>query len=214
MTPDGGGGVVAVDHPLVRHKLGLLRDRRTPAQSVRALVRELALLLTYEATKDFPVEEVEVETPLETARVARLQGKKVAVCPILRAGLGMLDGVLALVPAARVGFIGLYRDEATLEPVDYYAKLPDSLADRSVLLLDPMVATGGSTARAARLVKDAGAERVRLVALVTAPEGVARMQEEHPDVGIVCAAVDRGLDERGYIRPGLGDAGDRLYGTR
>jgi uracil phosphoribosyltransferase len=211
MTP---AGVVAVDHPLVAHKLGLLRDRSTPAREVRALVRELALLLTYEATKDFPVEEVEVETPLEPTRVARLSGKKLAVCPILRAGLGMLDGVLALVPAARVGFIGLYRDETTLEPVDYYAKLPEALADRFVLLLDPMLATGGSTCRAARLVKEVGAERVRLVALVAAPEGVARMREEHPDVGIVCAAVDRALDERGYIRPGLGDAGDRLYGTR
>jgi uracil phosphoribosyltransferase len=211
MTP---AGVVVVDHPLVAHKLGLLRDRETPAQLFRELVRELALLLTYEATKDFPTEEAEIETPLEPARVRRLSGKKVAVCPILRAGLGMLDGVLAVLPSARVGFIGLYRDEATLEPVDYYSRLPGSLAERSVLLLDPMLATGGSTCRAATLVKEAGAERVRLVALVAAPEGVERMQAEHPDVGIVCAAVDRGLDERGYIRPGLGDAGDRLYGTR
>jgi len=213
MSP-GDGGVVEVTHPLVAHKLGLLRDRATPSQQFRELVRELALLLTYEATKDFPVEEVEIETPLERARVRRLAGKKVAVCPILRAGLGMLDGVLALLPAARVGFIGLYRDEATLEPVDYYSRLPGSLDERWVLLLDPMLATGGSTCRAAHLVKEAGADQVRLVALVAAPEGIARMRDEHPDVGIVCAAVDRGLDERGFILPGLGDAGDRLYGTR
>jgi uracil phosphoribosyltransferase len=206
--------VVVVDHPLVQHKLGLLRDKTTPTQVFRQLVDELTLLLTYEATKDMATEESEIETPLERTTVQRISGKKVAVCPILRAGVGMLDGVLSLISGARVGFIGLYRNEDTLEPVEYYVKLPQDIAERDVLILDPMLATGNSTAAAVTTVKRAGAHSIRLIAIIAAPEGVERLQSEHPDVAIVVAAIDRELNERGYIVPGLGDAGDRLYGTR
>ena len=208
------GMVVEVDHPLVQHKLGLLRDRETTTQMFRQLVNELTLLLTYEATKDLADEEIEIETPLERMSARRISGKKVAICPILRAGVGMLDGVLSLVPGARVGFIGLYRNEETLEPVEYYVKLPGDIADRDVILLDPMLATGNSTAAAVELVKRAGATSVRLIALIAAPEGIGRVHADHPDVRIVVAAVDRELNEHGYILPGLGDAGDRLYGTK
>jgi len=207
-------GVVQVDHPLVQHKLGLLRDRDTTTQMFRQLVNELTLLLTYEATKDLADEEIEVETPLERTPARRISGKKVAICPILRAGMGMLDGVLSLIPGARVGFIGLYRNEETLEPVEYYVKLPDDLAERDVILLDPMLATGNSTAAAIELVKSSGATSVRLIALIAAPEGIHRVRAAHPDVRIVVAAVDRELNDKGYILPGLGDAGDRLYGTK
>jgi uracil phosphoribosyltransferase len=206
--------VVVVDHPLVQHKLGLLRDETTPTQVFRQLVDELTLLLTYEATKDMATEESEIETPLERTTVQRISGKKVAVCPILRAGVGMLDGVLSLISGARVGFIGLYRNEDTLEPVEYYVKLPHDIAERDVLILDPMLATGNSTAAAVATVKRAGAYSIRLIAIIAAPEGIERLQSEHPDVAIVVAAIDRELNERGYIVPGLGDAGDRLYGTR
>ena len=175
---------------------------------------ELTLLLTYEATKDMATEDVEIETPLERTTVHRISGKKVAVCPILRAGVGMLDGVLSLVPGARVGFIGLYRNEETLQPVDYYVKLPGDVADRDVILLDPMLATGNSTAAAVETVKRAGATSVRLIALIAAPEGIERIHRDHPDVWVVVASVDRQLNEKGYIVPGLGDAGDRLYGTK
>jgi uracil phosphoribosyltransferase len=208
------GPVVAVDHPLVQHKLGLLRDETTTTQMFRQLVNELTLLLTYEATKDLATETVEVTTPNERASVARISGKKVAICPILRAGVGMLDGVLSLISGARVGFIGLYRDEETLQPVEYYVKLPQDIAARDVIILDPMLATGNSTAAAVTLVKDAGAHSVRLIALIAAPEGIERIHADHPDVRIVVAAVDRGLNEHGFIVPGLGDAGDRLYGTK
>lgn len=206
--------VVEVDHPLVRHKLGLLRDVTTTTQMFRQLVNELTLLLTYEATKTLADEEVEIETPLERMGAHRISGKKVAVCPILRAGVGMLDGVLSLIPGARVGFIGLYRNEETLQPVEYYVKLPNDIADRDVLLLDPMIATGNSTAAAVASVKGAGAASIRLIALIASPEGIVRIHRDHPDVAIVVAAVDRGLNEKGYIVPGLGDAGDRLYGTK
>jgi uracil phosphoribosyltransferase len=206
--------VVVVDHPLVQHKLGLLRDQTTPTQMFRQLVDEVTLLLTYEATKDLATEEVEIETPLERTSVQRISGKKVAVCPILRAGVGMLDGVLSLISGARVGFIGLYRNEETLEPVEYYVKLPQDIAERDVILLDPMLATGNSTAAAVATVKQAGAESIRLIAIIAAPEGIQRLQSEHPDVTIVVAAIDRELNERGYIVPGLGDAGDRLFGTK
>ena len=206
--------VVEVDHPLVRHKLGLLRDVTTPTQQFRQLVNELTLLLTYEATKTLADEAVEIETPLERMGARRISGKKVAVCPILRAGVGMLDGVLSLIPGARVGFIGLYRDEETLQPVEYYVKLPNDIAERDVLLLDPMLATGNSTAAAVETVKAAGASSIRLIALIATPEGIARIHRDHPDVSIVVASVDRGLNEKGYIVPGLGDAGDRLYGTK
>jgi uracil phosphoribosyltransferase len=208
------GKVVEVTHPLVQHKLSYLRDKHTPTVHFRKLVNEVTLLLTYEATKDFPTEQVEIETPLERTRVPRISGKKVAVCPVLRAGMGMLDGVLSLISGARVGFIGLYRNEETLEPVEYYVKLPADLHQRDAIVLDPMLATGNSSAAAVAAVKDAGAQSVTLVCLVAAPEGIERLHGEHPDVTIVCAAIDRGLDERGYIVPGLGDAGDRLYGTK
>jgi uracil phosphoribosyltransferase len=206
--------LVVVDHPLVQHKLGLLRDRDTPTQVFRQLVDELTLLLTYEATKDMATENVEIETPLERTTVHRISGKKVAVCPILRAGVGMLDGVLSLISGARVGFIGLYRNEETLGPVEYYVKLPQDIAQRDVILLDPMLATGNSTAAAVATVKGAGAQSIRLIAIIAAPEGIERIQAEHPDVAIVVAAVDRELNDKGYIVPGLGDAGDRLYGTK
>jgi uracil phosphoribosyltransferase len=210
----GPGTVVEVTHPLVRHKLGLLRDVTTTTQQFRQLVNELTLLLTYEATKDLADEEVEIETPLEWTTGRRISGKKVAVCPILRAGVGMLDAVLSLVPGARVGFIGLYRDEETLEAVEYFVKLPNDVADRDAILLDPMLATGNSTAAAVATLKAAGATSIRLIALIAAPEGIARIHRDHPDVSIVVASVDRGLNEKGFIVPGLGDAGDRLYGTK
>jgi uracil phosphoribosyltransferase len=197
-----------VTHPLVQHKLSYLRDKDTPTVHFRKLVEEVTLLLTYEATKDFPTEDVEIETPLERAPFPRISGKKVAVCPVLRAGVGMLDGVLSLISGARVGFIGMYRDEETLEPV------PADMSERHAIVLDPMLATGNSSAEAIRLVKEAGSQTVTLVSLVAAPPGIEHIQREHPDVHIVCAAIDRGLNERGFIVPGLGDAGDRLYGTK
>jgi uracil phosphoribosyltransferase len=208
------GVVIEVLHPLVQHKLSYLRDKDTPTVHFRKIANEVTLLLTYEATKDFPTEEVEIETPLETTTVRRIQGKKVAVCPVLRAGMGMLDGVLSLVSGARVGFIGLYRDEETLEPVEYYVKLPTDLTERDAIVLDPMLATGNSSVAAIDKVKEAGARSVTLVCLVSAPQGIERVHAEHPDVRIVTASIDRGLDERGFIVPGLGDAGDRLYGTK
>jgi uracil phosphoribosyltransferase len=208
------GRLTVVTHPLVQHKLSYLRDHATPTVHFRKLVNELTLLLTYEATKDFPTEPAEIETPLERMTAQRISGKKVAVCPVLRAGIGMLDGVLSLVSSARVGFIGLYRDEETLEPVQYFVKLPTDLAQRDAIVLDPMLATGNSSSAAVGAVKEAGAQSVTLVCLVAAPEGIEHLHAEHPDVHVVCAAVDRGLNERGFIVPGLGDAGDRLYGTK
>ena len=215
-TPSASGtrSVTEVLHPLVLHKLGLLRDITTPTQMFRQLVNELTLLLTYEATKDLADEEIEIETPLEQTTARRISGKKVAICPILRAGIGMLDAVLSLIPGARVGFIGLYRDEETLEAVEYFVKLPGDIADRDVILLDPMLATGNSTTAAVETVKGAGATSVRLIALIAAPEGIERIHRDHPDVAIVVAAIDRALNEKGFIVPGLGDAGDRLYGTK
>ncbi len=180
----------------------------------RQLVNELTLLLTYEATKELATETVEIETPLEWTSAERISGKKVAVCPILRAGMGMLDGVLSLIPGARVGFIGLYRNEETLQAVEYFVKLPNDISDRDVILLDPMLATGNSTAAAVTIVKHAGATSVRLIALIAAPEGIERIHREHPDVSIVVASIDTALNEKGFIVPGLGDAGDRLYGTK
>jgi uracil phosphoribosyltransferase len=206
--------VVEVDHPLVRHKLGLLRDVTTTTQMFRQLVNELTLLLTYEATKELATETVDIETPLQWTSAERITGKKVAVCPILRAGMGMLDGVLSLIPGARVGFIGLYRNEETLEAVEYFVKLPNDIADRDVILLDPMLATGNSTAAAVTIVKGAGATSIRLIALIAAPEGIERIHREHPDVSIVVASIDTALNDKGFIVPGLGDAGDRLYGTK
>ncbi len=210
----GARVVTEVTHPLVQHKLALLRDRRTSTADFRRLVNEITTLLTYEATKEFPTEEVRVETPLEWTTVHRISGKKVAVCPVLRAGMGMLDGVLSLVSGARVGFIGLYRNEETLEAVEYFVKFPRDLSVRDAIILDPMLATGNSSAAAVTAVKGAGARAITLICLVAAPEGIKRLHDEHPDVHIVCASVDRALNERGYIVPGLGDAGDRLYGTK
>ena len=206
--------VTEVRHPLVQHKLGLLRDTSTDTQMFRQLVNELTLLLTYEATKDLSTEAAEISTPLERMTAQRISGKKVAVCPILRAGVGMLDGVLSLIPVARVGFIGLYRNEETLEPVEYYVKLPNDISERDVILLDPMLATGNSTAAAVTTVKAAGATSIRLIALIAAPAGIERIHRDHPEVSIVVAGIDRELNEKGYIVPGLGDAGDRLYGTK
>jgi uracil phosphoribosyltransferase len=206
--------VTEVRHPLVRHKLGLLRDVNTDTEMFRRLVNELTLLLSYEATKEMSLEQIDVETPLERTTAQRIPGKKVAVCPILRAGMGMLDGVLSLIPVARVGFIGLYRNEDTLEPVEYYVKLPADIADRDVLLLDPMLATGNSTAHAIDVLKRAGASQISLISLIAAPEGVERIRTAHPDVHVIVASIDSHLNEKGYIVPGLGDAGDRLYGTK
>jgi uracil phosphoribosyltransferase len=206
--------VTEVTHPLVRHKLGLLRDVETDTEMFRRLVNELTLLLTYEATKDMGTEEIEVQTPLEPTRARRISGKKVAVVPILRAGMGMLDGVLSLIPVARVGFVGLYRDEETLQPVEYFQKLPQDIADREVILLDPMLATGNSTAAAVAILERAGATHITLIALIAAPEGIAHIEEEHPEVRVVVASIDSHLNEKGFIVPGLGDAGDRLYGTK
>jgi uracil phosphoribosyltransferase len=206
--------LTVVSHPLVQHKLSYLRDRETPTVHFRKLANEVTLLLTYEATKDLATEPVEIETPLERMVAERISGKKVAVCPVLRAGVGMLDGVLSLVSSARVGFLGMYRDEETLEPVEYYVKLPGDLDQRDAIVLDPMLATGNSSVAAIQTVKDAGARSVMLVCLVSAPEGIEHVHTDHPDVHIVTAAVDRGLNENGFIVPGLGDAGDRLYGTR
>ena len=206
--------VVVVDHPLVQHKLGLMRDESTSTHLFRELVDEVTLLLTYEATKEFATEELEVDTPLERTTVQKISGKKVAVCPILRAGIGMLDGVLSLISGARVGFIGLYRNEETLEPVEYYVKLPADVAERDVLVLDPMLATGNSTAAAVTVLKNAGARHITVIALIAAPEGIAQIERDHPDIHVVVASIDSHLNEKGYIVPGLGDAGDRLYGTK
>ena len=206
--------LTVVAHPLVQHKLRYLRDKDTPTVHFRELANEITLLLTYEATKDMATEDAEIETPLAATTARRISGKKVAVCPVLRGGMGMLDGVLSLVPSARVGFIGMYRDEETLEAARYYVKLPDDLAVRDAIILDPMLATGHSSCAAIDVVKEAGAQTVTLVCIVAAPEGIDEVHRRHPDVHVVCASVDRGLNERGYIVPGLGDAGDRLYGTK
>jgi uracil phosphoribosyltransferase len=206
--------LTVVDHPLVRHKLGLLRDAGTTTRDFRQLAGEIAAFLCYEATREIDLETIEVRTPLETTTAERVSGKKLGVVAVLRAGVGMMDAVLDLVPVARVGFVGVYRDEQTLQPVEYYCKLPGDLAQRDVIVLDPMLATGGSAAAALDMCKQRGARRLSLVCLVAAPEGVARLEAEHSDVRVLTASLDRGLNEQGYILPGLGDAGDRLYGTR
>jgi len=206
--------LTVVDHPLVQHKLTVLRRKDTSKKKFKELVDEIAMLMAYEVTQDLPLEEVEIETPLESTRVMKLAGKKLTVVPILRAGLGMVDGVVRLVPGARVGHIGLYRDHDTLEPVSYFLKIPPQPEARDFIILDPMLATGGSASAAVTAIKEQGAERIRFMCLVAAPEGVKRMLDDHPDVPIHTAALDRELDEKGYIRPGLGDAGDRLFGTR
>lgn len=206
--------LTVVDHPLVQHKLTLMRDKGTSTAGFRQLLREITLLLAYEVTRDIPLTTRNIETPMEEMDAPILAGKKMALVSILRAGNGMLDGVLELVPSARVGFVGLYRDEETLKPVQYYFKAPESLKDRLVIAVDPMLATGNSSAAAIDLLKQAGATDIRFLCLLAAPEGVARMKEAHPDVRIVTAALDRELNSKGYIMPGLGDAGDRMFGTK
>ena len=201
-------------HPLIQHKLTILRERSTATRDFKQLVNEIAMLMAYEVTKDLPVEAVEVETPLERMRGARVAGKKLVLVPILRAGLGMVEGIAQLIPSARVGHIGIYREHDTLEPVDYYFKIPSDEDARDFFLLDPMLATGGSAVDAVSALKHAGAQRIRFLCLVAAPEGVRRMLQAHPDVLIFAAALDRQLNDHGYILPGLGDAGDRLFGTR
>jgi len=203
-----------VDHPLIQHKLTLMRERDTSTASFRRLLREISLLLAYEVTRDLPMTTKAIETPLTEMEAPILRGKKLVLVSILRAGNGLLDGVLELVPAARVGFIGLYRDEMTLQPVQYYAKVPADLDERVTIVLDPMLATGNSSAAAVTLLKEKGATDIRFLCLLAAPEGVARMAEAHPDVLIVTAALDSHLDDKGYIVPGLGDAGDRMFGTK
>jgi uracil phosphoribosyltransferase len=213
-TTPGFPTLAIVDHPLVQHKLTLLRDQHTPTKIFKELVDEIAMLMAYEATKDLPLEERSVETPLERTTGFHVAGKKLTLVPILRAGLGLVEGVLRLVPSARVGHIGLYRDHDTLTPVDYYFKIPGDAAERDFILLDPMLATGGSAVSAVDSLKRAGATRVRFLCLVAAPEGIRRLVAAHPDVQIYTASLDRELNEQGYILPGLGDAGDRLFGTR
>jgi len=203
-----------VRHPLVQHKLTLMRDKETSTAVFRQLLREISQFLAYEITRDLPMTTKQIETPMTTMEAPTLEGKKLALVSILRAGNGLLDGVLELVPSARVGFVGLYRDEETLQPVQYYCKLPDALQDRVIIAVDPMLATGNSSAAAIDLLKQAGARNIRFLCLLAAPEGVARMKEAHPDVPIVTAALDAQLNENGYIVPGLGDAGDRMFGTK
>ncbi len=206
--------VVVFDHPLIQHKLSIMRDKDTGVKEFRELLEEIGMLMVYEATRDLETQEVEVETPICTAKCRRLAGRKLAVVPILRAGLGMVDGVLNLIPAAKVGHIGLYRDPETLEPVEYYCKLPADSTEREILVVDPMLATGGSASAAIKFIKARGCTHIRLLNLIAAPEGVERMQKDHPDVDIYIAALDEHLNEHGYIVPGLGDAGDRLFGTK
>ncbi|MCI5754239.1 MAG: uracil phosphoribosyltransferase [Clostridiales bacterium] len=206
--------VLVFDHPLIQHKLSILRDKNTSVKEFRELISEIAMLMCFEATRDLPVKEIEIETPVATAKVKRLSGKKLAIVPILRAGLGMVDGMVAMIPSCKVGHIGLYRDPETLEPVEYYCKLPADIAERDVIVVDPMLATGGSAAAAVTFLKKRGCRHIKLMCIIGAPEGVAVVQEKHPDVDIYLAALDDHLNEHGYIVPGLGDAGDRIFGTR
>ena len=206
--------VTVIEHPLIQHKLSLLRDKNTNVRDFRALCTEVSMLMAFEAMRDLTTEEVTIETPVAPARVAKLSGKKLALVAILRAGLVMVDGILNLVPSARVGHVGLYRDPKTLKPVEYYKKLPSDIAERDVFLLDPMLATGGSAAAAVDVIKNVGAKNVKLLCILGAPEGIHAVHSAHPEVEIILAAKDERLNDHGYIVPGLGDAGDRIYGTR
>lgn len=206
--------VLVMDHPLIQHKIGLLRRAETGTKDFRALISEIAMLECYEATRDLKLSDVEIETPICKATVKKLSGKKLAIVPILRAGLGMVDGILSLIPAAKVGHIGLYRDPETLKPVEYYCKLPDDCNEREVFVVDPMLATGGSCVAAIQLLKDKGVQHIHLMCIIAAPEGIDVMQKTHPDVDIIIGAKDDHLNELGYIVPGLGDAGDRIFGTK
>ncbi|MEO4054068.1 uracil phosphoribosyltransferase [Solibacillus sp. CAU 1738] len=206
--------VYVFDHPLIQHKLTYIRDKNTGTKEFRELVDEVATLMAFEITRDMPVEEIEIETPVTTAKTKVLSGKKLAIVPILRAGIGMVDGVLKLIPAAKVGHIGLYRDPETLKPVEYYAKLPADVEERDFIIVDPMLATGGSAVEAINSLKKRGAKSIKFMCLIAAPEGVKAIQDEHDDVDIYIAALDEKLNDHGYIVPGLGDAGDRLFGTK
>ena len=208
------GNVTVIDHPLVQHKLSYLRDTKTGSKEFRELVSELAMLLTYEATRDLPLEETTVHTPVADAKCYVLAGKKLGIVPILRAGLGMVDGMLNLIPAAKVGHIGMYRNEETLVPVEYYCKLPNDINEREVFVLDPMLATGGSACDAIGQIKKRGAKHIKFIGLVAAPQGLKALHEAHPDVDIYVGALDEKLNDNGYIVPGLGDAGDRIFGTK
>lgn len=207
------GKVHILEHPLLKHKVSVLRDENTGVKDFRQSVSEIAMLMCYEATRDLPLTEVEIKTPVATGTFQQLAGKKVAIVPILRAGLGMVDGVLSLIPSAKVGHIGLARNEETLEPEEYYCKMPGDIAEREVIVLDPMLATGGSASAAIGFLKDRGVTKIRMMNIIGAPEGIERVHHDHPDVDIYIAAVDQGLNEHGYIVPGLGDAGDRIFGT-
>lgn len=203
-----------LDHPLLQHKLSILRDERTGVKDFRQVVSEIATLMCYEATRDLPMEEVEIKTPITTAKFKTLAGKKLAIVPVLRAGLGMVDGILTLIPSAKVGHIGLYRDPDSLEPVEYYCKMPTDIAEREVIILDPMLATGGSASAAIQFIKNYDVKHIKLMNIIAAPEGIERVHHDHPDVDIYCAALDEKLNDHGYIVPGLGDAGDRIFGTK
>ena len=202
------------DHPLIQHKLSILRDKNTSVKEFRELVGEIAMLMCYEATRDLPLEEVEIETPVAKATVKRLAGKKLAIVPILRAGLGMVDGMVAMIPSCKVGHIGLYRDPETLEPVEYYCKLPPDITERDVIVVDPMFATGGSASAACTFLKQHGCKHIKLMCIIGAPPAWKKMQQDHPDVDVYVAAMDPILNDHGYIVPGLGDAGDRIFGTK
>ena len=206
--------VCVFDHPLILHKLSILRDKGTSVKEFRELVSEIAMLMCYEATRDLPLEDVEIETPVARATVKRIAGKKLAIVPILRAGLGMVDGMVSMMPNVKVGHIGLFRDPQTLEPVKYYFKMPADIEERDVIVVDPMLATGGSASAAITFLKQDGVKHIKLMCIIGAPEGVKRMQEDHPDVDIFVAALDDHLNDHGYIVPGLGDAGDRIFGTK
>ena len=206
--------VTIFDHPLIQHKLSILRDVRTSSKDFRELVSEISTLMCYEAMRDLPLEEVEIETPICKTKVKHISGKKLAIVPFLRAGLGMVDGVSALVPSARIGHIGLYRDEETLQPVEYYCKLPKDIGERDVFVLDPMLATGGSAIDAVSQIKLRNPRSIRFMGIIAAPEGIEKFTKAHPDVPVYCAALDEKLNEKGYIVPGLGDAGDRIFGTK
>ncbi|MGI6270502.1 MAG: uracil phosphoribosyltransferase [Candidatus Howiella sp.] len=206
--------VCYLDHPLIQHKLTILRDKETGSKQFRELVNEIAMLMCYEATRDLPLKEVEVETPVALAKTKVLAGRKLAFVPILRAGIGMVDGALTLVPAAKVGHIGLYRDPETLAPVEYYCKMPPDMSERDVFILDPMLATGGSAIAAIDLIKRHNPKTIRFMCILAAPEGVKALTEAHPEIQVYCAAVDEKLNDHGYIVPGLGDAGDRIFGTK
>lgn len=203
-----------LNHPLIQHKLTILRDKTTGSKQFRELVNEIAMLMCYEATRDLPLKEVDVETPVAIARTKVLSGRKLAFVPILRAGIGMVDGALNLVPAAKVGHIGLYRDPETLEPVEYYCKMPSDMSERDVIILDPMLATGGSASAAISLIKKHNPKTIRFMCILAAPEGIKTLTETHPEIQVFCAAVDEKLNSHGYIVPGLGDAGDRIFGTK